>query len=294
MIAYGYFIKFFPPLKRKKSVSGLKTQQVTVRRAASDDKRKKLACRLEFINNQGRDLALYSDRGFAASDKNQLWAFEVEGVLTFYWQHGSLILEYVEHENFTEALLEYWTLHSVLPIFFTIEGIYDFLHAGAVEVEGKPILFIAESFGGKSTITDYFMRRGHAMVADDGVATYRKGDLFHAVPSHPYHRPHRGREDLGIFVDNMAREAKPIGAVYALEKKEPAADVDIVPLHGIEKFKVLGYSSMINLSPLKPGRFHYLSQLGQSVPVCRVSIPWDRTRLGQVYDRILADMMKQE
>ena len=165
---------------------------------------------------------------------------------------------------------------------------YDFLHAGAVEVEGKPILFIAESFGGKSTITDYFMQQGHTMVADDCVGTYKKSNLFYAVPSHPHHRPHRGMEDLGFFVENIARESKPIHAVYALEKSDADADVEIVELQGVEKFKVLGYSSMINLSLLKPKRFMYLSHLSQAVPAYRVDVPWDKERLREVHDNIVA------
>ena len=288
MIAYGYFIQFMPPLIQEKSASRSLTEHVTVCKSAADDKLKKLSYRLEFINNQGRDLALYSDRKFDAPGKDQLWAFEVEGVLTFYWQHGSLTLKYVEHENFTEALLEYWTLHSVLPIFFTLEEAYDFLHAGAVEVEGKPILFIAESFGGKSTMIDYFMKEGHTMISDDSVGTYEKGGLFYAVPSHPHHRPHRGMEDLGIFVENNAQKAKPIHAIYELEKSEAKADVEIVQLQGIEKFKVLSYSSIINLSLIKPKRFVYLSHLTQVVPVYRVSVPWDMDRLREVHDKIVA------
>ena len=61
-------------------------------------------------------------------------------------------------------MLEYWCFHIVLPIFFTIEETFDFLHAGAVEVEGKLILFVAESFGGKSTMTDFFMKQGHTSI----------------------------------------------------------------------------------------------------------------------------------
>ncbi len=288
MVAYDYFVKFIPPLTNEKSVPSSLEKIVRVCRSASNDKLKKLSYRLEFTNNQGRDIALYSDRKFDASGQDQLWAFEVKGVLSFYWQRGSLTLEYVEHENFTKALLEYWTLHSVLPIFFTIEKVYNFLHAGAVEVEGKPILFIAESFGGKSMITDYFMRQGHTMVSDDSVGTYEKDGVFYAVPSHPHHRPHRAMEDLGFFVENIAKEPKPIHAIYALEKSDANAEVEIVELQGIEKFKALGYSSMINLSLLKPKRFKYHSHLTQAIPIYRVSVPWDMDRLREVHDKIVA------
>ncbi len=287
MIAYSHDIQFTPLSIDEKGMLEPFSKVVTVCRSVSDNKKKKLSHKIAFINNQGRDIALYSEGKFNALSKDQMWAFEVEGVLTFYWQQGSLKLEYVEHENFTDALLEYWVLHSVLPILFTVRETYDFLHAGAVEVEGKPILFIAESFGGKSTMTDYFMKRGHTMVSDDSVGTYEKKDVFYAVPSHPHHRPYRKMEDLGFFVENAAKEPKPIHGIYKLEKNDAKANVEIVQLQGIERFKVLYHSSLINLSFQKEKRFVFLSRLAKVVPVYRVTVPWDLERLPEVYDMIV-------
>ena len=60
-----------------------------------------------------------------------------------------------------------------------------------VEVDEQPILFIAPSTGGKSTLGDYFLKQGHPMLSDDKVATFLHEDEFWAVPSHPHHRPFR-------------------------------------------------------------------------------------------------------
>ncbi len=288
MVAYNHTLKFIPPLANEKSVSSSYADTITVREKASQTKTKKLSYKLNFFNNQGRDNALYTDKRFTQTEQGQLWAFKIEGVVTFYWQSGSLILEYVKHENFTETLLVYWYLHIVLPVFFTIEETYDFLHAGAVEVEGKPILFVAESFGGKSTMTDFFMKQGHTMVSDDKVGSFENDGLFYAVPSHPHHRPHRGMEDLGFFVENVAKVPKPIHAIYELEKSDANAEVEIVALHGIEKFKTLRYSSEINLSFLKAKRFRFLSRLAKMVPVYKVKVPWDLERLNEVHKKIVA------
>ncbi len=183
--------------------------------------------------------------------------------------------------------MKYWTLHIVLPIFFTVEERFDFLHAGAVEVEGKPILFVAESFGGKSTMTDFFMKQGHTMLSDDKVGCYESEGTFYAVPSHPHHRPHRGMEDLGFFVENRSKAPKPIHVIYELEKSDPGAAVVITELSGIEKFKSLRYSSEINLSFLKSKRFTFLSNLAKVVPVYKVTVPWDMERLPEVYTMIV-------
>ncbi len=287
MIAYNHYIKFIPELKNDKRVEGSYSDVVTVQESSSVTLDEKLPYELTFFNNQGRDLSLYTDREFARTKKDQLWAFAVKEVVTFFWHSGTLSLEYIKHENFTEALLEYWCLHIVLSVFFTVEETYDFLHAGAVEVEGKPILFVAESFGGKSTMTDFFMKQGHTMISDDKVATYEKNGQFFAVPSHPHHRPYRRMEDLGFFVENFSSGTKPIHTIYELEKADRNAAVKIVELQGVEKFKSLRKSSEINLSSLMPNRFQFLSVLIQEIPVFKVIIPRNFDRLEEVYNIII-------
>lgn len=287
MIAYNHYIKFIPELKNTKKVERSFSSTVTVEENSIFNLDDKLLYELEFFNNQERDLSLWTDREFAGTQKGQIWTFEVKGVVTFFWQSGTLGLEYIKDDNFTEELLEYWCLHIVLPIFFTIEETFDFLHAGAVEVDEKPILFLAESFGGKSTMTDFFIKQGHTMLSDDKVASYEKEGLFFAVPSHPHHRPHRGIEDLGFFIENVSKCPKPIHAMYELEKSDENSEISIVEVTGAEKFKSLRYASEINLFFMKPKRFAYLMQLAQVVPVYRVSVPWDLERLDEVHHKIV-------
>ena len=287
MIAYNHYIKFIPELKHNKKVEGSFSTVVTIEENSNSNLDSKLFYEMPFFNNQGRDLMFYGDREFSRTKKGQLWAFEVKGVMTFFWYSGTLKLEYIKYKNFTEELLEYWCLHIVLPLFFTVEEIYDFLHAGAVEVDGSPILFIAESFGGKSTMTDFFMKQGHTMVSDDKVATYKKKGQFFSVPSHPYHRPYRKMEDLGFFVKNFATEPKPILAVYELEKRDENTVIVITELKGIEKFKSLRYASETNLYFQKQKRFDYLMQMANMTQVFKVDVPWDIKRLEEVYETIV-------
>ena len=60
----------------------------------------------------------------------------------------------------------------VAPIYFSINHTYNFLYAGATEIDGKAIAFMASSFAGKSTLTNYFIQRGHQLITDDKMATY--------------------------------------------------------------------------------------------------------------------------
>ncbi len=287
MIAYNHYIKFIPELKNGKKVEGSFVDVVTVKESSLENLPKDLTYEITFFNNQGRDLTLYTDREFARTKEGQIWAFEVKDVLTFFWYSGTLELEYIKHNNFTEELLEYWCLHIVLPVFFTVEETYDFLHAGAVEVDSKPILFIAESFGGKSTMTDFFMKQGHMMISDDKVATYEKNGQIFSISSHPHHRPYRKMEDLGYFVENFAFNSKPIHAIYELEKTDADAEIKIIELQGIEKFKSLRYASEMNMFFLKSKRFGLLGKIANNIPVFKVKVPWDLKRLQDVHYEIL-------
>ncbi len=286
MIAYNHYIKFLPELNHLKSVDGSFYEVITLRENSLVDRVEKLSHKMTFFNNQGRDIVLYTDRPFMRTSVEQRWCFDVEGVVTFYWNSCELTIEYVKAENFTSQLLAYWILHVVLPIFLTIEERCYFLHAGAVEIDEKPVLFVAESFGGKSTMTDFFIKQGHVMVSDDKVAILEKEGKFLAVPSHPHHRPYRKMEDLGIFLNNVSSKPKPILAIYELIRVSPDAPIVIYEIVGIEKFKSLRFSSEINLSFLKKERLADLGRLAAKVPVYKIEVPWDLKRLEEVYASI--------
>ena len=287
MKAYGYDIKCSGVLEAYIKEEDICSDSIIVKEVSSSNMKEKLRYKIPFHSNQGRELTLYTDRIFAATQKGQLWTFEVKDVVTLFWYSDTEKIEYIAHENFTNELLKYWCLHLCLPVFFTIEEKYDFLHAGAVEVEGKPILFIAESHGGKSTMTDFFMKQGHKMISDDKVAFYEENGEFFSVPSHPHHRPYRKMEDLGYFVENTATDPKPIHAIYELEKAEADDPIGITELFGVEKFKSLRYRSELNLSFLKSKRFAFISRLAKAVPVYKVTVPWDLERLPEVHRRIV-------
>ncbi len=296
MIAYNHYIKFIPELKHDKKVEGSYSDVIEVKEKPYMNLEEKFKYEMPFYNNQGRELSLYTDRKFDRTVKGQIWVFEIKSVVTFFWHSGFMTIEYFQQENFTEDLLEYWCLHIILPIFFTVEEKYGFLHAGAVEVNGKPILFVADSMGGKSTMTDYFIKQGHTMISDDKVARYKKSDRYFAVPSHPHHRPYRKMEDLGFFVENFAREVKPIHAVYELERADADAEIMIMELHGVEKFKSLHYADIITLFFLKPKQLSFQMGMAKKVPVFKVTVPWDLDRLPEVYNSILThtESMKKE
>ena len=286
MIAYNHYIKFIPELKNDKKDEGSFSNTITIEESFYKHWKENLKYKWTFFNNQGRDIDLYTDRELSRTVQGQSWAFNVEGVITFFWKSRSSTINYIAQKGFTSQLLEYWSLHTLLPIFFTVEEKFDFLHAGAVEVECKPILFVAESFGGKSTMTDFFIKKNHPMISDDKVAILKKDGAYYAVPSHPHHRPYRKAEDLGFYVANMVTYPKPIHAIYELDATDANADITISEIHGIEKFKILRLSSQINLEFLRTQRFVLLGDIARLIPIYQVTVPWDLNRLNEVHDVI--------
>lgn len=242
---------------------------------------------LVYQNNQDRQISLVTDREFSNPESGQMWIFHVEDVVSFQWETGSDEIGYRKLALVTDDIFRFWLYHVVLPIYFSITQTYKFLHAGAVEIDGDPVLFMAPSFGGKSTLTDYFIRRGHPLITDDKMATFERGGDYFSVPSHPFHRPFRTVEVLGYRCDNAATEAKPIGAIYILEKSEPDADITIRRLKGIEKFSRLHEGGEMNFSFFSAGYVRYLAALSGRVPVCAITVPHDLERLTQVYDAIV-------
>lgn len=243
--------------------------------------------KLIYQNNQDREVVLATDRDFRVPDDNQEWLFMVENVLSFTWKTKSNEILYCFHELATNEIFTFWLYHIVLPIYFSIGQEYKFLHAGAVEVEGHPILFMAPSFGGKSTLTDYFLQMGHPLITDDKMATFEKNEIFYSVPSHPYHRPYRQVEALGYECENTATEIKPIHAIYMLEKGEPEDECTIRPLKGIEKFSRLHEGGEMNFSFFTKDYVQYLSRLANNVNVFSIKVPHDLARLHEVYGTIV-------
>lgn len=60
------------------------------------------------------------------------------------------------------------------------------LHASAVVVEDRAVLFTGEAGAGKSTTAAAMSQRGHALLADDIVAIIARDGEFFATPAYPY------------------------------------------------------------------------------------------------------------
>lgn len=241
---------------------------------------------IHLYSTHGRNIYLHTDRNLALSMPGQPWCFEVEDVVRISWRGGECELQCSLGSEGSERLLVFWFVHIFLPLYLTLERGYDFIHSAAVEVDEHPILFVAPSTGGKSTLGDYFLKQGHPMLSDDKVATFLHENQFWAVPSHPHHRPFREFEVLGYPVENFSRSSAPIRAFYALEQGEPDSDVDITEVTGFRKFEQLLPNYLFGFDFLKQQRMRWLAQLADQSRVYRIRRPWSLERMHEVYEAI--------
>ncbi len=241
-----------------------------------------VSSRFPFYTSHGRRVYLSSAGDIDGCERGAPWCYEVEDVVSFFWIGGERTIYYEMGKHGDANLLNFWFTHLFLPLFCTLEGMYDFLHAGAIEIAGKPILFIAPSMGGKSTLTNHFILRDHVLVSDDKVPTFVEDEKFMVAGSHPYHRPYRKFEELGFRVDSFIKDFKPIHAFYALEGVAADGDITINEINGAEKFRTLLPNYLYMFSFLREQRLQYLSSMLNQIKVFKITIPWDMKRLEEV------------
>jgi hypothetical protein len=238
--------------------------------------------------SHGRSVYLHSDRLIdGGSNRGQRWCFEVKEIVRFYWRGEEQSIYYELDKKCDVNLLGFWFVHQLLPIYMTLENMYEFIHAGAVEIKGKAILFIAPSMGGKSTLTNYFIKQGHTLISDDKVPVFLKNGKFMAAGSHPYHRPFREYEVLGYRAEQFIKDLKPIKIFYALERTDSEDNVVIEEIRGFEKMDTLLPQYLYAVGVNRAKHMKNLMQMLHTIKVFRVNIPWDIERLGEVYEAII-------
>jgi len=242
---------------------------------------------IEWIEVSLQQITYYRWESEEDTENSFSWALEVKNRFTLVWNAKKRMIGYLKEENFTAKSLQFWVYHTFLPLIFELEKTYRILHVGAVEIAGMPVAFSAFSFGGKSTLTDYFIQQGHTMLSDDGLAIEKRDTAYYAIASYPFHRPFREPGNLGYPVKNFSTEPKPLHAIYLLEKSESHAEINITELHGIEKFKAFHNSAFVFFDFTKQDRFLFFSEMSNYIPVYKVTVPWDLTRLHEVYTAIV-------
>ena len=234
----------------------------------------------------GRQVNLSTDLEQGRDVPGAQWCYTVKDVVRLTWTVDSRIIFYEIGPRGNSALLTFWLVHLVLPLYLTLERIYVFFHAAGVEIEGRPVLFTAPSMGGKSSLVQYFLGRGHALVADDKLPTYQENGGYMAAPAHPFCRARRTFENLGCRAPESMLRPKTICCLYELEPAGAGDRVQIQKIRGMKKLELLLPHCLYTLIYLQPERMRYLADLLESVPIFSLHLPWDLERLPEVYDKL--------
>jgi hypothetical protein len=202
--------------------------------------------------------------------------------------------------------IRYWFLQKVLPAYLLLSGEVEILHAGAVEIKGRVAAFLAASGTGKSTLVHHFLSQGHALLADEHLLIAHRSDgpngssgVSMVLPTIPYLRPFRKLECLGDYTERFCTRAYPLHRLYLLEAALPADPVSIEQLRGNaagiavcmrQQFDIGKLAASAVLHRLPKDRFARVARLAAEIPVKRVRVPRDLSRLREVHDAILQDM----
>ena len=292
MTIFGYNLDFVDEPLEDELNSDEELERVEVKEACSSLLNDSFELKGAWFEMTQRDARYLSKEPFSTKSINLSWALELRDVITLIWSSKDRNIYYIKGKKYSKKLLHFWVIHTFFPLVLELRNIYHILHVGAVEVDEKVILFSAQSFGGKSTLTEYFLSKGHKLLSDDTLGVLKDDNSYKAVASYPYHRPYREAEELGYFTKNFSFGNRDISGIYVLQKSEPDAKVYIEEIFGVEKFKALYYTSFVNFNFMKQKRFDFFTDILKLVPLYSVTVPWHKDRLNEIYEHIVSHSLR--
>ena len=76
-------------------------------------------------------------------------------------------------------------------------------------------------------------------------------------------------------------------AIFNLVKSDEKAEIIIEEVLGIEKFRILRFSTEIDFPINSKSKFEMLSKIANNVKLYNIKVPWDMNRLEEVYQTIV-------
>ncbi len=197
---------------------------------------------------------------------------------------------------------------------------YPSLHASAVQIGGRVVVFLGPPGQGKSTMAALLLRRGATLITDDMLPLLARGEVVYAVPSVPTMKL---AADAVAPALNLADSLPPVSAnhhkrllrldarypfastptridaVYVLERYDPLAsgrtNVTVRPLTGCESLGAL-LTHTFNRALLEPSENAVLlplyARLLAQARTAVLSYPHGFEHQESVYRSILAELEK--
>lgn len=207
-----------------------------------------------------------------------------------------------------------YLLGPILGFVLRLRGI-TCLHASAVVVDGKAVVFVGPSEAGKSSTAAAFARLGYPVLADDVAPLEDHGDRFNVQPAYPRIRlwpdsaeslfgasgalpritPTWNKRYLDLNGPGMQFERAPVelGAIYILGARGASPLPQLQTLGRREALMSLvaeTCAARLLDRTLRAGEFECLARLVESVPVRRLIAPDDLGRLSHLCEAVIEDL----
>ncbi len=165
---------------------------------------------------------------------------------------GQRHISVVPHETLDEHTIEHLLVDQVLPRFLAHEG-HLLLHACAVNIKDRVILFLGRSGWGKSTLAALLHKAGYRLYSDDCVMLQQHESQWQSLPTYPSLRLY---EDS---IENILGQDSSLSWVSEYSDKQRIALVN-EPEHEMPKLHAMYFLSDpentendIKITPMRPG-----------------------------------------
>ena len=230
----------------------------------------------------GYFLSLYSDRPGVYSQAGRPWQCVVENIAKFSWEQGQRILYYQLLPGQSARRMAFWCVHIIIPMFLAFTRGTHFFHASSVVLNGGAVLFLAPSWGGKSSLARFALDNGARLLSDDKVALQLDAGSCLAVPSHPCIRPGREREELGAIAPVYSDDPARVRAIYTLRRDQGESDIGIVEQTGLNKIESLLRHRQYGFQMAQEDALQFVCQLADAVPLFTLRRPWGMEHMARV------------
>jgi hypothetical protein len=218
----------------------------------------------------------------------------------------------------TSADVPTYLLGPIIGLVLRLRGLTG-LHASAVQIDGRAVVFTGPAGAGKSTLAGAFAVRGFPVMADDTIVLRPHGREWTVSSGYPRLRlwPESaealmaagGRDgflppgvsgsmsryhlDLLSPGRHFSESTAPLGVVYLLGDVSAENVTSVAPVSPADALIALvanTYANALLDRHLREREFQALGDLVQTVPVRRLTRPADLAHLSSFCDRVFADL----
>lgn len=204
-------------------------------------------------------------------------------------------VQVLPHEVLDEYTIEHLLVDQILPRLLAHQG-QLLLHASAVNIHGRTVLFLGKSGWGKSTLAALFHEAAYPLYSDDCVMLQQRDAKWQVLATYPSLRlyedsidsifsQHSELSPVSEYSDKQrislavkpAQIIPPLHALYFLSDPESAPeDIHILPMSAANTcIELIQRSFQLDLSSREHSQklMTLAAKLTQSVPAYRLSYP---------------------